>query len=88
VRVTPTSTDRDSTGLRLRRDRILGPAFEFTVTYRDVAIDTERSGQRVTSVTFDASCQELLRRDGDQFVVDAPCLLRLGEGRAITSWGR
>ncbi|MBK7903084.1 MAG: DUF2860 family protein [Proteobacteria bacterium] len=74
-------TDRDSTGLRLQWDRILGSATEFTVTYRDVSIDTERSGLGVTSVACDRSCQDLLLRDGDQFFFDASCLFRLGEGR-------
>lgn len=74
-------TDRDSTGLRLQWDRILGSAFELTFTYRDVSIDTERSGQGVTSVACDAICQGLLRRDGDQFFFDASYLFRLGEGR-------
>ena len=37
-------TDRDSTGLRLQWDRVLGTAFEVTFSYRDIAIDTERSG--------------------------------------------
>ena len=54
-------TDRDSTGLRLQWDRVLGTALELTVSYRDVAIDTERSGAGVTSVACDAACQALLR---------------------------
>ena len=74
-------TDRDSTGLRLQWDRVLGSAFELTLSYRDIAIDTERSGQGVTSLTCDASCQDLLRRDGDQFSFDVSYLYRLGEGR-------
>ncbi len=74
-------TDRDSTGLRLQWDRILGSAFEFTVTYRDISIDTERSGLGVTSVACNTSCQDLLLRDGDQFFFDASYLFRLGEGR-------
>ena len=43
-------TDRDSTGLRLQWDRVLGTALELTFSYRDIAIDTERSGEGVTSV--------------------------------------
>jgi len=50
-------TDRESTGVRLQWDRILGSAFEFTFSYRDVSIDTERSGEGVTSVTCTATCQ-------------------------------
>lgn len=74
-------TDRESTGGRLQWDRILGSAFEFTFTYRDVSIDTERSGQGVLSVACDAACQDLLRRDGDQYFFDASYLFRLGEGQ-------
>jgi len=74
-------TDRDSTGLRLQWDRILGTAFELTFSYRDIAIDTERSGQGVTSVACDAACRDLLRRDGDQYHFDASYLFRLGQGQ-------
>jgi hypothetical protein len=74
-------TDRDSTGVRLEWDRILGSAFDLTFSYRDISIDTERSGQGVTSVVCDAACQDLLQRDGDQYHFDASYLFRLGEGR-------
>ncbi len=74
-------TDRDSTGLRLQWDRILGTALQLTLSYRDISIDTERSGEGVTSVTCDVACQDLLRRDGDQYHFDASYLFRLGEGQ-------
>jgi hypothetical protein len=74
-------TDRDSTGLRLQWDRVLGTAFELTFSYRDISIDTERSGAGVTSVACDATCQDLLRRDGDQYHFDASYRFRLGEGQ-------
>jgi hypothetical protein len=73
-------TDRDSTGVRLEWDRILGSAFDVTFSYRDISIDTERSGQGVTSVACDLACQELLRRDGDLYSFDVSYLFRLGEG--------
>jgi hypothetical protein len=73
-------TDRDSTGVRLEWDRILGTAFDVTVSYRDISIDTERSGEGVTTVSCDAACQDLLVRDGDQYSFDASYLYRLGEG--------
>lgn len=73
-------TDRDSTGLRLQWDRILGTAFELTFSYRDVSIDTERSGEGA-SVACDAACRDLLRRDGDQYHFDASYLFRLGQGQ-------
>lgn len=74
------ATDRDSNGLRLQWDRILGSGFEFTLSYRDVSIDTERSGEGVASVACDAACQALLVRDGDQYTVDLSYLFRLGRG--------
>ncbi len=74
-------TDRDSTGVRLQWDRILGSAFELTFSYRDISIDTERSGNGVTSVVCTATCQDLLRRDGDQYLWDLSYLFRLGEGQ-------
>ena len=74
-------TDRDSTGLRLQWDRVLGTAFELTFSYRDISIDSERSGEGVTSVACDATCQDLLRRDGDQYQFDVSYLYRLGEGQ-------
>jgi hypothetical protein len=74
-------TDRDSTGLRLQWDRILGTALELTFSYRDISIDTESSGEGVTSVACDAVCRDLLRRDGDQYHFDASYLFRLGAGQ-------
>ena len=74
-------TNRDSTGVRLEWDRILGSAFDVTFSYRDISIDTERSGQGVTSVSCDLTCEELLVRDGDQYSFDVSYLYRLGEGR-------
>ena len=74
-------TDRDSAGVRLEWDRILGSAFDVTFSYRDISIDTERSGEGVTSVTCDAACRDLLVRDGDQYSFDVSYLYRLGEGQ-------
>jgi len=73
-------TDRDSTGFRLQWDQILGSAFELTFSYRDISIDTERSGEGVTSLDCDSACQRLLRRDGDRYMFDLAYLFRLGEG--------
>jgi len=73
-------TDRGSSGLRLRWDRVMGSAFELTFSYRDIAIDTERSGQGVESVACDIACQDLLRRDGDQYSFDVSYLYKLGDG--------
>jgi hypothetical protein len=73
-------TDRDSSGLRLQWDRVMGSAFELTFSYRDISIEKERSGQGVTSVPCDVACQDLLRRDGDQYSFDVSYLFKLGEG--------
>jgi hypothetical protein len=73
-------TDRDSNGLRLQWDRVMGSAFELTFSWRDISIEKERSGQGVTSVPCDVACQDLLRRDGDQYSFDVSYLFKLGEG--------
>jgi hypothetical protein len=73
-------TDRDSNGVRVQWDRILGSGFQSTLTYRDVSIERERSGQGVLSVPCDAACQDQLRRDGDQYSFDVSYLFKLGEG--------
>jgi len=73
-------TDRDSNGVRVQWDRIFGSGFQSTLTYRDVSIERERSGQGVLSVACDAACQDQLRRDGDQYSFDVSYLFKLGEG--------
>ena len=75
------TTDRDSRGLRLQWDRIMGTGAELTFSWRDVQIDDEKSGQGVTSVSCDADCQNMLRRSGDLYALNASWLFRLGEGR-------
>jgi hypothetical protein len=75
------ATDRDSSGVRIQWDRVMGSAFEFTLSYRDVSIDTERSGEGVVSVACDATCQALLIRDGNQYSLDLSYLFRLGQGQ-------
>jgi len=56
-------TDRDSRGARFAWDRIFGSKVEWQVTYRDIEVDTERSGENVLGCA--AGCQASLRRDGD-----------------------
>jgi len=73
-------TDRDSSGFRLRWDRVMGSAFELTASYRSISVDEERNGQGVTSVVCDAACQQLLRRDGDQYFFDVSYLYKVGDG--------
>lgn len=74
-------TDRDAAGLRLQWDRVLGSAFQATFSWRDISIDDERSGQGVLSVSCPVECQDLLRRDGDQYSFDVSYLYRLGANR-------
>jgi hypothetical protein len=74
-------TTRDSTGARVQWDRIMGSAFELTLTYRELSFDTELSGRGVVSVDCNATCQSLLRRDGEQYSVDVSHLYRLGSDR-------
>jgi hypothetical protein len=73
-------TDRDSDGMRVQWDRIFGTGFQSTFTYRDVSIERERSGQGVLSVECNAACQDLLRRDGDQYSFDVSYLYKVGDG--------
>ena len=73
-------TTRDSNGVRLQWDRIMGSAYQFTFSYRDISFDRERSGQGVESVSCNVSCQDLLRRDGDQYAFDVSYLFKLGDG--------
>jgi len=73
-------TDRNSNGLRVQWDRVMGSAFELTFSWRDISIEKERSGQGVTSVSCDVACQDQLRRDGDQYSFDVSYLFKLGEG--------
>ena len=74
-------TDRDSSGLRLQWDRVMGSPLELTFSYRDVSVDRERSGQGVDSVPCDLACQALLRRDGDQYSLGVSWLFRLDGGQ-------
>lgn len=71
-------TDRDSTGVRLQWDRVMGSPFEATLSFRDISFGKERSGQGVTSVACNLACQGLLRRDGEQIAFDLSYLHRIG----------
>lgn len=55
-------TDRDSKGLRIVYDRILGSNFELNYTYRNIEIDDEQSGR---ALGLTAAQRNRLRRDGD-----------------------
>ena len=61
-------TDRDSMGLRLAWDRIMGSQLQLQYTYRDIDINNEKSGEFLGLSTSD---RKLLERDGDRHVVEA-----------------
>jgi hypothetical protein len=75
-------TDRDGPGLRFQWDRIFGTQLEWTLTYRDIDIDTERSGQNVPGCT--ATCQALLDRNADFFGTRLAWQFNLGKGHILT----
>ena len=61
-------TKRKSTGARLTWDRIFGSWFQVQYTYRNVDIDSEKSGNSIGSLT--SSDRKLLERDSDRSTVD------------------
>ncbi len=61
-------TKRKSTGARLVWDRIFGSFFQVQYTYRNVDIDTEKSGESLNFLT--SSERNLLGRDSDRQSVD------------------
>ena len=63
-------TKRKSTGARLVWDRIFGSFFQVQYTYRNVDIDTERSGDSLVGTLITSSERQLLERDSDRHSVD------------------
>jgi hypothetical protein len=59
-------TDHNSQGARFEWDGILGSRFDLELTYRDIDIDVERSGQ---ALGLSAQDQSLLDRNGDQIAI-------------------
>ena len=72
------STDRDSYGVRVRYDRILGSNFEAEVSYRKIDVDKESSGEWLG---LSESQRKQLRRKGDQTRVELAYQYGIGEGR-------
>jgi hypothetical protein len=65
-------TDRDSRGLRLQWDQILGSNFEIRLGTREIDIDPERSGDfLVANGRLDPADQGLLDRNGDDLQLRA-----------------
>ena len=61
-------TKRKSTGARLTWDRIFGSWFQVQYTYRNVDIDSEKSGNSIGTLT--SSDRKLLERDSDRSTMD------------------
>jgi hypothetical protein len=61
-------TDRDTMGLRLTWDRIMGSQLQLQYSYRDIDIQNEKSGEFLGLSPGD---RKLLERDGDRHVVEA-----------------
>ena len=60
-----TKTDRESPGIRLGYDRILGSDLEFRFSWRTIKLDDERSGLTQLGLTPDQA--KLLDREGDSY---------------------
>jgi len=63
-------TNRDSTGIQLEWFKILDTNFYLELNTREIDIDTETSGKSTApgaygAIVCDQTCQNLLRRDGD-----------------------
>ena len=62
-----TEVDRDSQGFRFEWDNVLESSFGFLLQTRDIDLDAELSGTDLM-LGCDTVCQQLLDRNGDQFV--------------------
>jgi hypothetical protein len=86
--VARSDTNRDSTGLRFQWDRIFGSDLELQISYRDIDVDTERSGQTACATPIPpaitpAQCQTLLRRNGGFYATDLGWWFRFEGGNHI-----
>jgi hypothetical protein len=73
-------TDRSSQGLRFGYGRILGSQAHLQYTYREIDIDTERSGQFLGLTPAQAS---RLKRDGDQHELRLGYQFDLGQRESL-----
>ena len=67
VGVPRSEVDRDSQGLRFEWDNLLGSSFGFLVQAREIEIERELSGTD-PALGCDTACQQLLNRNGYQYV--------------------
>jgi hypothetical protein len=73
-------TDRESSGIRLEWDKIMGSQLGLQYTYRDIEIDDEFSGQ---SLGLNASDRSLLDREGDFHKLEASYNFNLQNGHFL-----
>lgn len=74
-------TDRDSTGLRVEWDSILGTGGNITADFREIEIDNDLIGTNVGDC--DLTCQTDLKRDGDSVRIEGGWLFKLGDNHMI-----
>lgn len=67
-------TDRESSGIRLTWDKIMGSNFQIETTFRDVEIDKERSGR---SLPLTPAQRDMLSREGDFFRTEVLYRIRI-----------
>jgi len=75
-RQTRAKTNRDSQGVRVDYNRILGSNADLQYTYRKIKIDTERSGQWLG---LSPGQRNQLEREGNQHTVRFGYLFKLGD---------
>jgi hypothetical protein len=76
-----TKTDRNSSGLRLGYDKILGSDFEIKFTWRGIELDDERSG--LTQLGLPPDQAKLLDREGDSYEFEVIYPFRFKQGKHI-----
>jgi hypothetical protein len=75
-------TDRDSSGLRFEWGSVMGSSFDFLVQARDNDIDNELSGTD-PSLGCNLDCQQLLDRNGEQYVARLTYTFALPGGQLL-----
>jgi hypothetical protein len=75
-------TDRKSNGVRLAWDRIFGSQFQLQYTYRKIDIDSERSGESISSLT--SSKRDRLDRNGDRHVGEVVYRFRFAKKHTLS----
>lgn len=73
-------TDRESYGVRLTWDRIGGSRLQLQYTYRDIEIDSERSGE---FLGLPSAERGMLARDGERHVVEAAYRIDLSDSHRL-----